>query len=67
MRALQSLRGIRVFFSPLMPSKRLTCLFNVRQTMTISRHHRHGLGFQHQQRAIERVARFLVRDSEDSF
>ena len=36
--------------------ERLAELFDVREAVAVGRHHRHTLGLQHQQRAVERVA-----------
>ena len=43
----------------------LVGLFNVRQAMAVGGDHRQRLCLEDQQRAVQRVARFLVGDGED--
>jgi hypothetical protein len=60
-----ALRGMRTRFSPLMPSRTLVGLFDVGQPVAVGGHHGQRLGLDDQQRAVERVARLLIRDGED--
>ncbi len=45
--------------------ERLAELFDVGETVAVGGDHRHRLGLEHEQRAVERVAALLVRDGED--
>jgi hypothetical protein len=45
--------------------ERLAELFDVREAVAVGGDHGHGLGLEHQQSAVERVARLLVGDGED--
>ena len=45
--------------------EQLIRLFDVGEAMAIGSHHGQRLGLDHQQRAVERVARLLVRDGKD--
>ena len=40
-------------------------LFDEGEAMAVSRDHGHGFGLEHQQRAVEGVARFFIGDGED--
>ncbi len=47
------------------PFEVLVQLLNMRQAMAVRRNHGHGLGLEYQQRAVQRVARLLIRNRKD--